>query len=157
MVAATIGSNHGSEISTNAFGSSAPAENTPRGRPRIGLRNGASIPFARIALAIVSPANAATSSPSNVNEIGMARSIADPPDAVRRPVTGCPRPEGSTARTRTSPCLERRRTTGGTRATWYQRSANAPLGLSRRNRKSAQASSLRASGSEGYAIPAWPP
>ena len=157
MVAATIGSNHGSEISTKAFGSSAPAENTPRGRPRIGLRNGASIPFARIALAIVSPANAATSSPSNVNEIGLARSIADPPDAVRRPVTGCPRPEGST---RSNAYVAVSRTASNHRrhpATWYQRSANAPLGLSRRNRKSAHASSLRASGSEGYAIPAWPP
>ena len=87
MVAATIGSNHGSEISTNAFGSSAPAEKTPRGRPRIGLRNGASMPFARIALAIVSPANAGTSSPSNENAIGRDRSIDEPPEASRPAVT----------------------------------------------------------------------
>ena len=37
--AATIASNQGSLISTNAFGSSGPAVITPRGRPRIGLRN----------------------------------------------------------------------------------------------------------------------
>ena len=115
MVAATIGSNHGSEISTNAFGSSTPAENTPRGRPRIGLRNGASIPFARIALAIVSPTNAATSSPSNVNEIGFGAVDRRPtrrPSAERSRVALVRR--GRRARRRTSPCLERSRTTGGT-------------------------------------------
>ena len=80
-----------------------------------------------------------------------------PTRGVRRAVTGRPRPEGSTARTRTSPCREPRSNHRRHPATWYQRSANAPLGLSRMNRKSAHASSLRASGSEGYAIPAWPP
>ena len=97
IVAATIGSNHGSEISTNAFGSSAPAEKTPRGRPRIGLRNRARSPLARSALASVSPANAGTSTPSKRNAIGRDRSIDAPPEASRPAVTAAPQRSGASS------------------------------------------------------------
>src|SRR5262245_2871118 len=93
IVAATIGSNHGSEISTNAFGSSEPAENTPRGRPKIGERNPPTS-LASSALAIVSPSNPAYSVPSKRKETGLERSIAVPPAGSRRAVTTDPSGRG---------------------------------------------------------------
>ncbi len=54
-MADVIGSNQGSLTSTNADGSSAPAEYTPRGRPKIGDVHTTSTPFASNADASVSP------------------------------------------------------------------------------------------------------
>src|SRR5262245_2244356 len=94
IVAVTIGSNHGSEISTKAFGSSDPAENTPRGRPMIGDRNPPTTSLASSALATVSPSNAAYSDPSKRKEIGLERSIDVPPSGSRRAVTVAPSGRG---------------------------------------------------------------
>ena len=95
---------------------------TPRGRPRTGLRNVLSILVARIALAIVSPMNAATSSPSNVNEIGIARIHRRP--TRNRPPTGHGLPSsGGVGRSKAYVTVSR--TVSNHRrhpATWYQRS-----------------------------------
>ena len=61
--AGMMGSNDGAVTSTNAQGSSTPAENTPRGRPRIGDGHTTSTPLASSALARVSPANASSVPP----------------------------------------------------------------------------------------------
>ena len=109
IVAATIGSNHGSETSTNALDSSTPAETIPRGRPRIGERHTTSTPFASSALASVSPSNPVSSRPSNVNPIGRDRSIHVPPSGSRRPVTpAAPRRGDTSRRTGGSPCPAQR-------------------------------------------------
>ena len=58
IVAGTIGLNDGAVTSTNAHGSSTPAENTPRAGPGSASGHTTSTPFASSALARVSPANA---------------------------------------------------------------------------------------------------
>ena len=69
-----MGSNDGAVTSTNAQGSSTPAENTPRGRPRIGDGHTTSTPLASSALARVSPANA-PDGPSFERDLDGRRSI----------------------------------------------------------------------------------
>ena len=126
-MAATTGSANGASTPTNAHGSSAPAEYTPRGRPWIGDRQTTSTPFASNADASVSPSNPVSSRPSNVNGTTLERSIAEP-----RPV----QPSHADGPARNS-SVDVSRTTSNHRrhpAACIHRSANSPFGLSRMKR-----------------------
>ena len=80
-VAATSASCQGPSMPTHAFGSSAPAEKTPRGRPRTALRATAPCPAASSAEASVSPGSACSGAPSHVRASGAWRSTSPPAGA----------------------------------------------------------------------------
>ena len=139
VVAGSIGSGNGASIWTSALGSSGPAAMMPRGRPSRMLVATWCTPFASSAEARVSPGCPVYVAPPNVKrqvdaavDPAARRAARHRPPLMRSPASArrCGRRASSSWVAVSRTALNQRRQP----AEWHQRSAKAPLGLSRKNR-----------------------